>query len=113
MVSCAPFMQVSRPPLLRESESEGPQTILRKCWNKECYDLKQEGTGREETRESENDEKIPTPLQREKNMSCFSGTKDCFVLNHSDLDFWPFCDEEFRCKMAGVRWAGVDKGSIN
>lgn len=62
MVSCARLMQVSRPPLLRESESEGPQTILRKCWNKECYNLKQEGTGREETRESENDEKIPTPL---------------------------------------------------
>ena len=62
MVSCAPLMQVSRPPLLRESESEDPQTTLRKCWNKECYNLKQEGTGREETRESENDEKIPTPL---------------------------------------------------
>lgn len=107
VVSCAPLMQVSRPPLLRESESEGPQTILRKCWNKAGGNRKGGNKGVREWW------KNPYPFVEKKNMSCFSGTEDCFVLNHLEPDFWPSCDEEFRCKMAGVRWAGMDKGSIN
>lgn len=49
-------------------------------------------------------------------MSCFSGkfAEDCFVLNHSDLDFWPSCDEEFRCKdgWGQMGWCGQSKHKL-
>lgn len=55
----------------------------------------------------------PSEERKKHDMGCLSGSEDWFVLNHSDLDFGSCSDEEFRCKMAGVRWAGMDKGSKN
>lgn len=48
--------------------------------------------------------KNPTPLKREK--ACYeSGSGDQFGLNHSNLDFGPSCNKEFRFTMAAVSWA--------